>query len=200
FERLQTGSILCQLATVIYDLVQKQKVRSLIPAPPPFRVNAQAGSFLARDNAANFISWSRLLGVDESCLFESEGLVLQKQPRSVILCLLDVARKAARFGVIPPDLVRMEQEIEKEEMTSSTISVDLKKRAKVLKLDDAVHMVVDGRPFDGQVDMERVGEGRYRIGGKIVFIRMLRGKHVMVRVGGGWDTLEHYIITHDVIR
>ena len=27
--------------------------------------------------------------------------------------------------------------------------------------------------------------------------QMLRGHHVMVRVGGGWDTLEHYLIKHD---
>ena len=27
---------------------------------------------------------------------------------------------------------------------------------------------------------------------------MLRGHHVMVRVGGGWDTLEHYLIKHDL--
>ena len=26
---------------------------------------------------------------------------------------------------------------------------------------------------------------------------MLRGHHVMVRVGGGWDTLEHYLVKHD---
>ncbi|XP_069185568.1 uncharacterized protein [Procambarus clarkii] len=26
---------------------------------------------------------------------------------------------------------------------------------------------------------------------------LLKGKHVMVRVGGGWDTLEHYLLRHD---
>ena len=26
---------------------------------------------------------------------------------------------------------------------------------------------------------------------------MLRGKHIMVRVGGGWDTLQNYLIKHD---
>ena len=30
-----------------------------------------------------------------------------------------------------------------------------------------------------------------------MFLQMLRGQHVMVRVGGGWDTLEHYLIKHD---
>lgn len=30
---------------------------------------------------------------------------------------------------------------------------------------------------------------------KPMFIRLLR-HHVVVRVGGGWDTLEHYLATH----
>lgn len=29
---------------------------------------------------------------------------------------------------------------------------------------------------------------------------MLRDKHVMVRVGGGWDSLEHYLHTHEVTK
>ena len=49
----------------------------------------------------------------------------------------------------------------------------------------------------------RVGYGywsiyfRYKIDGKLVFIRMLKNKHVMVRVGGGWDTLANYLLKHD---
>ena len=49
----------------------------------------------------------------------------------------------------------------------------------------------------------RVGFGywsiylRYKIDGKLVFIRMLKNKHVMVRVGGGWDTLANYLLKHD---
>ena len=38
---------------------------------------------------------------------------------------------------------------------------------------------------------------RYKIDGKLVFIRMLKNKHVMVRVGGGWDTLANYLLKHD---
>ena len=44
--------------------------------------------------------------------------------------------------------------------------------SKALKLDDAVHRIVDGPPFDGQIDIERVGEGRYRIDGKLIFVRV----------------------------
>ena len=30
--------------------------------------------------------------------------------------------------------------------------------------------------------------------------QLLKGRHVMVRVGGGWDTLSHYLSTHDPCR
>ncbi|CAG2067222.1 unnamed protein product, partial [Timema podura] len=49
--------------------------------------------------------------------------------------------------------------------------------------------------------MIRVSEGKYRIGDTkvLIFVRILR-KHVMVRVGGGWDTLSHYLDKHDPCR
>ncbi|KAK4296683.1 hypothetical protein Pmani_030840 [Petrolisthes manimaculis] len=49
--------------------------------------------------------------------------------------------------------------------------------------------------------MVKVSEGKYRIGDTrvLIFVRILRN-HVMVRVGGGWDTLEHYLDKHDPCR
>lgn len=47
------------------------------------------------------------------------------------------------------------------------------------------------------IKLERLSEGQYVVAGKIVFIRLLKGKHVMVRVGGGWDTLEHFLTRHE---
>ncbi|XP_075981858.1 uncharacterized protein LOC142980402 [Anticarsia gemmatalis] len=45
--------------------------------------------------------------------------------------------------------------------------------------------------------VKKVGEGRYNIAGRNVFIRLLKGRHMMVRVGGGWDTLEHFLSRHE---
>uniref|UniRef100_A0A1B0FF45 GAR domain-containing protein n=1 Tax=Glossina morsitans morsitans TaxID=37546 RepID=A0A1B0FF45_GLOMM len=52
-----------------------------------------------------------------------------------------------------------------------------------------------------QFPMVRVSEGKYRIGDTkvLIFVRILRS-HVMVRVGGGWDTLSHYLDKHDPCR
>jgi len=47
------------------------------------------------------------------------------------------------------------------------------------------------------VQLRRVAEGQYNVAGRTVFIRLLKGRHVMVRVGGGWDTLEHFLSRHD---
>ncbi|MGH0166791.1 UNVERIFIED_CONTAM: hypothetical protein FKN15_064191 [Acipenser sinensis] len=52
-----------------------------------------------------------------------------------------------------------------------------------------------------QFPMVKVSEGKYRVGDSstLIFVRILRN-HVMVRVGGGWDTLEHYLDKHDPCR
>ncbi|XP_072160602.1 growth arrest-specific protein 2 isoform X3 [Bemisia tabaci] len=48
-----------------------------------------------------------------------------------------------------------------------------------------------------KLKVNKVGEGRYSIAGRNVFIRLLKDTHMMVRVGGGWDTLEHFLMRHD---
>ncbi|XP_068734038.1 microtubule-associated protein futsch-like [Montipora capricornis] len=43
--------------------------------------------------------------------------------------------------------------------------------------------------------VHRLKEGKYIILGRTMFVRMLND-HMLVRIGGGWDTLEHYLMTH----
>lgn len=47
-------------------------------------------------------------------MFETEDLVLRKNVKNVVLCLLEVGRRAWRFGVAAPTLVQLEEEIDEE--------------------------------------------------------------------------------------
>ena len=121
---LETGVHLCRLASLVQQQARAAAAdgggnswSARVPLEPlncvaMGKAGSSSNSFYARDNASNFISWCRGLGVQEAVVFESEGLVLHRDEKRVILCLLDVARFAERVGLPPPQLVRMEREIE----------------------------------------------------------------------------------------
>ncbi|CAL8115638.1 unnamed protein product [Orchesella dallaii] len=182
-----------------------------------YNPNARSETFFARDNVHNFITWCRKLGIFECLLFESDDLILRKHEKNVILCLLEVARRGSYFGMATPLLVQFEKEIDRDiakdtgqELSSSgeeeesyieygpipqIITNDLR------SLDEMVRELVERCSCPTQFPMIRVAEGKYRIGNTkvMIYVRILRN-HVMVRVGGGWDTLAHYLDKHDPCR
>ncbi|KAI5638764.1 growth-Arrest-Specific protein 2 domain-containing protein [Phthorimaea operculella] len=175
---------------------------------------AKAGTFFARDNLSNFIDWCRrALGILECLLFETDDLCLRKNEKHVVLCLLEVARKGAVLGMPAPLLVQMERQIERElageELRpddSALGLVPLGPQPQLVtndlrSLDERVRDLVERCSCPTQFPMVRVSEGKYRIGDTkiLIFVRILRS-HVMVRVGGGWDTLAHYLDKHDPCR
>uniref|UniRef100_T1JJX6 Calponin-homology (CH) domain-containing protein n=1 Tax=Strigamia maritima TaxID=126957 RepID=T1JJX6_STRMM len=114
FEKLETGVTVCQHANRVRQLALAQRSSAPVGDEVVHRCDVAAGTFHARDNVSNFIAWCRGLGVMECLLFETEDLVMRKNERSFILCLLEIARRGAKFGMPAPTLVRMEEEIERE--------------------------------------------------------------------------------------
>ncbi|XP_022241924.1 GAS2-like protein 1 [Limulus polyphemus] len=221
-ESLETGVILCRHANHVVRVAREWRhscqdnLNIIIPERNVvYRNDVQPGTFHARDNVSNFITWCRSLSIMECLLFETEDLVMRKNEKSFVLCLLEVARRCSKFGMPAPLLVQMEDEIDAElakdgfesdgheadddsdtsgvgEPPPQIITNDLR------SLHERVVELLNRCTCPFQFPMIRVSEGKYRIGDTktLIFVRILRN-HVMVRVGGGWDTLEHYLDKHD---
>lgn len=123
-ETLETGCDLCQHANNVNRIAlefqqQHPEVAAHMRVPQNEVIyqakNVVPGSFIARDNVSNFIQWCRQdLGIQDVLMFETNDLVLKKNEKNFVLCLLEVARRGSKFGMLAPMLIQMEQEIEEE--------------------------------------------------------------------------------------
>lgn len=198
---LDNGVCLCNLAKVIQQKAEECVSNGTYTEPIPHKSpkcknNAPSGSWFARDNAANFLSWCQSHGMKQDSMFETEYLVSQTDQKSVINCLLEVARIGYKFGLEPPSIIKMETEIEEEEEIPVTKPVEIVRPLsnKVPNLDAEIQRIAFNCKCHQYI--KKLGEGKYMIFGKVVHIRFLQNRHIMVRVGGGWDTLENYLEHH----
>lgn len=170
-------------------------------AEVPYLQTAKPGTFFARDNVSNFIMWCRkYLGIFECLLFETDDLILRKNEKHVILCLLEVARKGAKFGMLAPMLVQMERQIDREiaqeqrgtigetvnlesdsedEIEEPPVIMVYGPQAQIVtndlkSLDEMVRDLVEKCSCPVQFPMVRVSEGKYRIGDTkvLIFVRV----------------------------
>ncbi|NXX21843.1 GA2L1 protein, partial [Podargus strigoides] len=229
-ESLETGCHLCRHANNVNRIAldfqrQHPEVAACMRVPQNEVVfqakNVVPGSFIARDNVSNFIQWCRQdLGIQDVLMFETNDLVLKKNEKNFVLCLLEVARRGSKFGMLAPMLIQMEEEIEEEMRDHAAYGVlgtrqesrdpqvpTYPGRARPItlcdlkNLDELVREILGCCSCPSQFPMVKVSEGKYKVGDSstLIFVRVLRS-HVMVRVGGGWDTLEHYLDKHDPCR
>lgn len=121
-EGLETGCALCRHGNNVNRAALEFLSRhpdSALPAPRrdvAFQSRSVVpGSFVARDNVSNFIGWCRHeLRVKDVLMFETNDLVERCNEKNFVLCLLEVARRGAKFGMPAPMLVQLEEEIEEE--------------------------------------------------------------------------------------
>ncbi|NXJ93636.1 GA2L1 protein, partial [Corythaixoides concolor] len=229
-ESLETGCHLCRHANNVnrtaLDFQQRHPEVATQMRVPQNEVifqgkNVVPGSFIARDNVSNFIQWCRQdLGIQDVLMFETNDLVLKKNEKNFVLCLLEVARRGSKFGMLAPMLIQMEEEIEEEMRDQMAYGVlDTRQESRdpqalaypgrtrpitlcdLKNLDELVREILGCCSCPSQFPMVKVSEGKYKVGDSstLIFVRVLRS-HVMVRVGGGWDTLEHYLDKHDPCR
>lgn len=121
-ESLETGCALCRHANNVNRAAQdfvSSFPKTVLRMPKRDVVfqsrNVTPGSFLARDNVSNFIGWCRQeLGIKDVLMFETNDLVERCNEKNFVLCLLEVARRGAKFGMLAPMLIQLEEEIEEE--------------------------------------------------------------------------------------
>jgi len=227
FRKLESGILLCKHAnTVTLHAEEFQISNPHHPILNQLKVpqnqvrfnegkHVKAESFFARDNVAQFINYCRIdLSISDTIMFETEDLVLRKNEKNFILTLLEVARRGAKFGMEAPTIIKMELEIDREmaldngeELSSDEEQIyepeqqQQKVAADFKSLDEMVQYYLGQCSCPTMFTLRKVGDGKYQIGNSkaLIYMRILRN-HVMVRVGGGWDTLENYLNKHDPCR
>lgn len=139
-EGLATGCVLCRHANNVnraaheFQLEYPEAAQAMkLPSKDvgfQFR-NVVPGSFVARDNVSNFITWCRQeLWIKDVLMFETNDLVEKCNEKNFVLCLLEVARRGSKFGMLAPMLIQLEEEIEEEIRDQESLRIDEGEPAK----------------------------------------------------------------------
>ena len=156
FGEMETGVLLCEHANNVQEVIResfgKETPKSSNPRATPiymadyvvtYKKNVKPGTFQSRDNISNFLMWCVRLGIPDNLRFETDDLVLRKHERNVILCLLEVARRGAKYGMLAPVIIQLEEEIDAEiagrQTPSEPVAVIIqRKTCDLMSLDEMV--------------------------------------------------------------
>jgi hypothetical protein len=118
FDTLENGVLICEHANKIAS------ASGHILSRVSYRADAKNQTFHARDNVSNFIRWCRTsVRVRECLMFETDDLILRKNEKNFILCLLEIARFGSKYGMNVPTIIKFEQEIDNE-ISNDSLPVD----------------------------------------------------------------------------
>ena len=145
----ENGVLLCQHANNVNDAARRILSSSSSLTNCKYRLHARSQTFNARDNVSQFIKWARHVAcVREVLMFESDDLILRKNEKNFLLCLLEIARFGAKFGVSVPAIIKLEHEIEREieydKQKENFLFVEMKTLSKDKDENDA-NTIVDSR-------------------------------------------------------
>lgn len=93
------------------------------------------------------------LHIFECLLFETDDLIMRKNEKHVILCLLEVARIGARFGMEAPMLVQMERQIDRE-IAADNKAMGISIGTETDKMSHSISVGADGNLFDSDSEDE----------------------------------------------
>jgi hypothetical protein len=117
-DSLENGVLICEHAKYVMKTVYESLNNMNVQQQQQFiyyKSDARPQSFQARDNISNFIKWCRnCVKVRECLMFETDDLILRKNEKNFILCLLEIARYGSKFGIQVPTIIKLEQEIDNE--------------------------------------------------------------------------------------
>jgi len=195
-DTLSSGVLLCKLIIRIDPKLSMPKIHE----------NAISGSFFAHDNVKNFLKACVSLGVSQHVLFESGALVsAEKNQRAVVHCILALAKVATKYGIAPPEIVKMEMEL--DELKKSGHGVDAKEKSTTsatpdeIAADSVIHAKVEEVCHElGLNTPDKIKMGVYKFDSNTTaFVRVLRDT-ALVRWKDAWEELGSFMMQLDASK
>jgi len=124
------------------------------------------------------------------------------QPRQLVLCALDVARKAhEKYNLEPPDLIKLEMDIAREDAAQKEPKDDPaskqeeeKLEQEAMDLERAVSEFCTKNNLKAPTRLKERGFGTYQFdGNRVAPVRVLHGKYFLVKDGDKWKDLRAFI-------